>query len=533
MANNYGQRCIDITTRFLSTAVIVDDEPQLRESRPTASLTQPGRTRSTPAPNVQRRPSPQRNRRSLDAKAITDAFARLGLICGVFVPNEDGEVDGFRSAVRRADVVILDWQMYDDNGCIALTLLRSILNSDYNERFRLIAIYTGHEHIQDIGATITDELAKAGFEFESEPDANHNIVLFRGHCRIAVYAKFGTRLQAEFSGRVVNEERLADRLISDFAEMVEGLLPSIALTALTAVRENAHRVLDKFEVKLDPSYLSHRACLPSPDDSERHMVDQLASELHGIMDQAVTDEQSAGMHAIKQWLAKFKGGGDIAFGSSNTITLSDTVRLLKEGVDNSNVLSNSKKKKAQSFLSSGFVRERDGNAQDLDLQFASMMCFRTVFDRSKRILRMGTTMKKNDGSRKPKYYLCMRPQCDSVRIESRESFLFVPLLDPPTKSFQIVISTGNEERPYLRVSVGMKMSEWRMIDFVPDRVANSVVADTESEHYWFTDACGTKYEWIGELKAELAQSVAQSLASTLSRIALDKSEWLRRTERAE
>ena len=527
--NNYGERCFDITTRFLATAVIVDDEPQLEGPPPVRSLTQPGRSRPTTEPDMQRgSPRPQLDQQTLDAKAITDSFSKLGLICGVVVPNTDGDICGFLRAVLRADVVILDWQLYHDDGSTALRLLKSILNDDNNERLRLIAIYTGDDHIQEIGAKISKELKEAGSVLQSVAGASPNIVLVLGHCRIAIYAKSGTPLSVDLSDRVVSEKDLAERLIRDFSGMVEGLLPSIALTALTAVREKAHRVLNRFEMNLDPAYLTHRACLPSPDDAEQHMVDQLASELHGIMDQAVTEKQPAGIDAVEQWLAKFKGGGNMEFGCSKTMTVSDTLHLLKEGVDNSNVLSNRDKKKAHAFLSSGFVRKQDDNAQDLDLQLASMMCFRTIFDNSKRILRMGTTVKKSDG----KYYLCMRPQCDSVRIEDRESFLFVPLLDPPRKAFQIVIPTGGKERTYLHVSVGMKMTEWLMVDFKPDGKTMAVVAAAESEPYMFTDVNGTKYEWIGELKTEFAQSVAQSLASTLSRIALDKSEWLRRTERA-
>ena len=76
------------------------------------------------------------------------------------------------------------------------------------------------------------------------------------------------------------------------------------------------------------------------------------------------------------------------------------------------------------------------------------------------------------------------------------------------------------------------MSQWAMIKFDPDQTVNAVVAQGESAPYVFTDVCGNRYEWIGELKAEVAHSVGQSLASTLSRVALDRSEWLRRSERS-
>ena len=60
-------------------------------------------------------------------------------------------------------------------------------------------------------------------------------------------------------GLVVHD--LPERLVQDFAAMTEGLLPGIALTSLTAVREGAHRVLDQFCADLDPAFLAHRACI--------------------------------------------------------------------------------------------------------------------------------------------------------------------------------------------------------------------------------------------------------------------------------
>ena len=74
------------------------------------------------------------------------------------------------------------------------------------------------------------------------------------------------------------------------------------------------------------------------------------------------------------------------------------------------------------------------------------------------------------------------------------------------------------------------MSQWKMIEFDPDG-ADSIVAKEESSEHIFNDVDGGRYTWLGELKAEVAHSVGQTLASTLSRIALDRSEWLRRSER--
>ncbi len=73
------------------------------------------------------------------------------------------------------------------------------------------------------------------------------------------------------------------------------------------------------------------------------------------------------------------------------------------------------------------------------------------------------------------------------------------------------------------------MSGAKMIEFDP-REAESIVAQKGADGFTFTAVDKQRYEWIGELKAEVAHSVGQTLASTLLRIALDKSEWLRRME---
>ena len=128
----------------------------------------------------------------------------------------------------------------------------------------------------------------------------------------------------------------------------------------------------------------------------------------------------------------------------------------------------------------------------------------------------------------------MRPRCDSVRIKGTESFLFLPLLiDPKPGKFQLVVRSRSNGPTYRRVSVDTDMSRWAMIEFKPDPTAKAVVARKKSGSagYVFTDVDDKCYEWVGELKTEVAHSVGQTLSDTLSRIALDRSEWLRRSER--
>ena len=360
-----------------------------------------------------------------------------------------------------------------------------------------------------------------------------SVTLSCGHCQIEIYAKSNTPLSPELGDRSVSEEELPGRLIDDFAGMTVGLLPSIAMVALTAVRENAHRVLGTFDRNLDAAFLTHRACLPIPDDSEQHMMAQIASELAAIMEEEAGRVRPSGMRAIKSWIGRYKGSAGIMIGERQ-VAHGSVLDLLDKGVDVVNVI---KRSSAHTSLTAGFARDEDDDPQELDLKLAWMMCFRAIDPPIKKLW-LGTAVKRCGKSDGPELFLCMRPRCDSVRmINKKEAFLFLPLIEPRPKKDQIVVRFALDRPIYQQVSVGMDMSQWKMIEFAPNQ-DQAVVALREGEAtgYFFTDAGAgrnrNRYEWIGELKAEVAHSVAQLLASTLSRIALDRSEWLRRSERS-
>ena len=525
MPDEFNERCREIAKRFLLTAVVVDDQPYF-EFPVSGRLTPPGRGDHGVTEGA--REESTRNSHSLSATALTASFVEQGLICGVIQPGRDTETPDLPAVVKRADVVVVDWQLNGDDGGRALALLKWIIDDDASERFRLISVYTGEPDIRGIGARIVSELASAGHAFESAAGQDDDLVFSIGSCLIVIYAKPGTLLEPGLRMRSVSEHDLAARLIGDFTGMVEGLLPSLALTGLTAVRENAHKVLRSFETNLDPAFLTHRACLPSPTDSEQHMVAQLASELHGIMDEAVAKESPAGVAAIERWFAKFKRDG-IKFTPDRSMSNQQAMTLLTDGLDKANgPLS---KSRGHEIMTSGFARPHDGPAHGLDSRLASMMCFRTVFDRTLKKLWMGTTVRQQDESGDHRHLLCMRPRCDSVRMTKAESFLFVPLSCHTPNTFQIVapVERGAESHP--RLSVDTNMSDWEMVDFEPDEHVESVVTKRDGAISYFLSTEDERYEWVGELKLELAQSLAQALASSLSGVALDRSEWLRRSER--
>ena len=443
-------------------------------------------------------------------------------------------ITGLVNALERADILILDWELRQENRGTTMGLLRTILSGDRGERLRLIAIYTGEPGLQRIRDEIMEGLKDLGKPGWSDEPSQQDCEIPFGPCRIVLYAKSGTPTPG-LEARSVKEADLPDRLAADFATMVDGLLPCLVLSALTAVRENVYQVLERFDAGLDPALLAHRACLSPPSDSTQHMVEQITSELHGIMDDAVLDDKPADIDAIKEWLHKKANGGKFTFGDKELST-SETVKLLHKGLgEKHGTLALSYYDK----LSSGFALG-GATGNDLDGCLASKMCFRTVVGRGTRTLWMGTVVRQQCGKAESNRLLvCITPRCDSVRLSGASQFLFLPLVEPRRGLLQLVLPPDGVEKAYKRVAVDPKPELWVRATFKASPKTGSVTAqDTSNGHegkgqdsrfvFLATDPRDVEYHWVGELKGEVAQSVAQEVANRLSRIAMNQCEWLRR-----
>ena len=366
-STSFTDHCREIAKRFLLTAVVVDDELSVAGSPAVhGRLRRPGRSPFGGSPKEQvREPEEQRVYRPhpLNLTPVTWSFARQGMVCGMISPSGEGNDEHHLArAVARTDIVILDWTLDPESGANALPLLRRILTEDQRNRLRLIAFYTG----QPAAARekIRDEIAESLQDLDSpkrtpsRSESDHSVIDF-GACRIVVYGKPGG-VQEDGSDDVISESQLADRLIDDFASMVQGLLPSLVVTALTAVRENVYRMLQCFGARLDPAFLAHRACLDAPSESEQHIVEQLASELGGIMDDAVGRKSPAGIEAIEQWLkARFEDERSSTWSQQGSDAGLKALAMLTHGSGARNPVRSEPRGKDYRILSHGFSRCAD------------------------------------------------------------------------------------------------------------------------------------------------------------------------------
>ncbi len=523
-SNGFTEHCREIARRFLLTAIVVDDELSVPADPPVhGDLTAP--ERSAPVRRGPTSVNPQLHpRRPLKIDPITWSFARQGMVCGVMSPEgRQDDLGALANAVARADIVILDWRLSRSSGANALPLLKRILTEDQPNRLRLIAVYTGEPDHEAIREKIADGLNSLDTSDQavSAGDSHRGRIDFRA-CRIVVYGKPGSLAPER---RRVRETALADRLIGDFAEMVEGLLPSLVLTALAAVRDNVYRVLERFGRDLDPAFLVHRACLPQPPESEQHIVEQIASELHGIMDDVVGRTSPAGIEAIERWIGDRFGNDDVVFGPKHKAATPIVLKMLKDGLkEQPGPLGLGKYHLLSHGLSGGLAM-----SHELDRRLASAMDLRQVVADTERQLSMGTVVRQtgDEGSA----LLCVTPRCDSVRLTGKSSFLFLPLSTAKENTPQVVVPT--DDRGFRRMTIIMNPSQWRIEDFEPEPARQCVLARRSGpdQPFTFKDVAGAAYRWVGELKAEVAQSIAQGIAERMSRMPLNRSEWLRRSAR--
>lgn len=526
-----GQRA---AAGFLETVVVIDDRA-FEGSRLGVEL-----ERTADGPTVRRRDRTlntptTRQEHELNARELVAAFAARGLVCGLLSPEPDATGDVPMAAVRKADIVVLDWNVYDDVGDGALHIIESLWDEgDVLHRLRLVAVYTGDRELDLIVGKIVALLRTLD---PSPVRREGRFVCSKDMLRVAVFAKPNTVFQAneraKLARRVV-ESDLPRRLIDEFAKLTQGLVPCVALMSLAAVRQNTHRIATRLNRGLDPAYLWHRAMLTNPVEAEQTLVDLVAAELQSVLE---NDEpgRGANLDAIRLWLKDqdlSKLGTQ--FGSTGPLNEDDVLAVLQLGALHENAqgewlgskLGLTKgglaKKKIAGFARSTAEAERN------DAAFAHLLGLKTRYSNPAPKLSLGVVVASGQGASE-RYWLCLQPRCDSIRLPGPTSFAMLPL-DPARdgKRFDIVISSPNK---IMRLELRRKPADLRMIKFPPMPGCDSVVAHaTSGGRYRFRAETNRPawYRFVAELKPDSAQLIANEFGYRISHVGLNESEWLRR-----
>ncbi len=503
----------------------------------------------------------------LNAKVLTDSFADVGIACTVIRPKttEEKQLESrIMRLAEKSDIVIFDWILQGDDaeGKKTSQFISDITKNSIkvNRKLRLIAVYTGNADLDIVLDSVENRLTEDGLSPVKDAE---NLTITVDAVRIGIFAKKYAQIPEEshLYNRQIGEEQIPERLIRDFSEMTSGLVSNVALQSFAVIRDNTHHILAKFRPELDAPFLSHRLMLPHPTDANTYLSNLIGDEITALL-----EGKKAGYYAdklvigkktneyLKEWLKQFSSSKDdwhddwnsmLMNGKSTKDDIAENIYkvLSEDGNPNKKIMSDlveteleaDRKKEIEKITASIHTLETtkrfaavEHDAEKLDREFAYLTTVNSSYA-DKPFLKFGTVIKEIT-NQTPKYWLCVQPLCDCVRVPGRRKFPFLKLelFEDRSKNFDLVLK---EEDDYFKVSIVYKPYESEFIKFKPNdkQVIGSI---NEDDEFIFRSVpenqVERKFEWLGDLKFAQAQRVANNYASTMSRVGLDESEWLRR-----
>ncbi|MER9605892.1 response regulator receiver domain [Mesorhizobium sp. M0243] len=534
--------------KYLQSVVFVDDEiyVPVREATEDVKVGDIGPRRmqvyakvmqpSEPADHAARPADDEKAVKTVDPagglyhpKQLVESFARQRMVCALYEPSRNFDTDPESEIFKlceRADAVILDWDFHGEPGKKVIELLGHLMTAAQTtvpHHVRLCAVYTSTPNLQHVASQLYDTLKQQGLDIKTDGPFDLNA----GSSRIIVLGKPSTTGRpADQNKAEVKEVDLADRIITEFARMHEGILPSMALHGLASVRTNTKKILDKFRKDMDGAFLTHRGLIYPGDDAFEQIPELLAEEALAVMIDtsiSLTDATKIAEDAIDAmtirtaWVTKAKAA---------TKPGEYPIKLLKEGpvhVRKEIELNPKQLKDLHDELDPGkaFAAQR----------LAALYASRTQYGKD-RYLDFGTIVryaKPVEG--KPdeiRYAICLMPLCDCVRLKPGAWYQF-PFWDlrPSVGKGQgkgIVVELPAKEGFVELFSLGKPRDQLWLDDFQAGD--QRMVTAGGGKDFAFTGKSRDP-QWIAQLKPAHAQRIAQDIGTSFARVGVIEAEWLR------
>lgn len=494
---------------------------------------------------------------SLDYQDLSLSFAEYGISCSGFIPDPyrfpslEHAAEKIAYSANRADVTILDWRMDEkfsaEAGKLAKTSINKLLRRDKEQhgRLRLIVIYTAEPDLHDITNNIFQTLIESGFKASIkinditflEPDLEF--------CKISVIEK------------KVNADELREEVIALFTELTIGLLPNATLSTLSEIRDKTHHILHTFNKDLDPAYLSHIiGLLSSPKVRENadevaldYAAELIAEELKSIIQISQPLKASLRKERIKNWLSHINNLNEndffnIIIGEKSGQVGSEKIKDLLDATSNKQIgrilttpplaIDETAIGAAKIFEDHRIQVNLKGGANDSNEKLSIIECKRRdgrslINSTYSPNIKLGSIIKNNNDE----YFICLQPLCDSVRLSEDTSFLFlqVEVVNRDKGKFSYVIQSQTGENIKLMAKpTSQNIKKFTMTPHKATRTIKVEKKDGSEEyiiHYKKDDNSEGSLTWVGELKSNIAQSISNSVAASISRVGLDTNEWLR------
>lgn len=551
---SFFEECVLSANKFLKTVCFIDDQPVFNKSED---------------------PANEEIDHRLYADVITKAFAPQGKFCAFYHYQRKEEEEQLLELAKSSDINVLDWRIIlteearpvlvediieekeviiedrldsdeseedveekESRGRYALSIIEKILRHNFPSP-KVILIFTAEYDAESIFNPIQAKLEALGILFTSNAD---ELWFQNDRFKISIYFKDSIKnnyISQSVKNKIIAFENFPEIVNHEFASLITGLVLKTAIDSVSEVRANTFSLLESYNKKLDPAFLSHKALLPDPTDAEEHLLEVIGSDIKAILKgSSIIDNFRK--TCLPQYLEEKYKNEEYVFDipEREKFPSLQTTNTISNQVLKSIVINGIEKTfygKDQSFeeqlifaknchkeLTKTFTIGEDLNfAHKSDIQFSILTTIKPKYQINKFILTQGTIVKEDSND---SYWLCIQPKCDSVRITTKKrAFTFLRIYKADVNSFQLVL---NPEVPiYLKIDY--KVYSSKSFDFAVDEGVVSSVIENDKIKFKRWD---NKYMlWIAELKNDYAQSVSNNYSVGLSRVGLDLSEWLRRS----
>jgi len=499
---------------------------------------------------------------SFDAGQISNIFAQKGKLCTIFAPSIEEDLDKCVPLFAKSDVIVLDWYLdlsstnpakNDDEdadeeepqGKYTSRLIKDIVDDAKDEKLKLIIVYTGETDLYKVTTQIYQHLGK-NYSFKKKEcciSTSNIVILVRAKYRSENQYKYLNKLKT----KVVKYKDLPEIIVTEYANLIKGLVSNFALSAIATIRENTSRILNVYSPRLDAAYLGHKIALPNPDDAKSLLIKLFGESITDLISSIDIDTSDW----IKLWTySHYRKPSSVKIKDMNIqIKRSIIMQLIKSHEKRfDNLIDFFNDCFYNEHLSKSTIREILKNGSSLfehvekdphqsNLEFAKLTHHKNMFRPLSKnpYLTLGTIVRLrqvNKDQNEYLYYLCIQQRCDSLRITDLERrFLFLPLISEGKKSkYNIIIDSQKH------MSISASSYDLKTIKFIADKdkkIVEAITVNDNTNHnirYVFKSIYDEEYEWVLDLKEAHAQRIINEYCANLSRVGLDESEWLRTLE---
>lgn len=620
----FGQYCHDAAKHFLQTAVVIDNEAVFDMDRliieaqaKQAEVEARKGELVVPTPGVLRKPKMPASvvaepvgmaegvpplivtppsasselSHVLDAKLLIDGFANSRIVCSVICPGRDEThvVERAINVAVTADIVVVDWMLDKAGGEAgskrARDIIKGILEKDIESRgrLRLIAVYTAEDNPGTVLDQLFDHIKDMAIPHDKISKDGRKITIQNSHLKIAVLSKPSVKEQAGI--HPIPFAELPGKLLDLFCDLNLGLLPSVALHSIAAIREETHHLLAVLHGKLDPALVGHRCLLLHPEDAEEFCDELISGELHSILSMKRISVRYADKVAHKRWIGskikpddphKYKSfyltreqafslveNGEKAISKVLNEMRADWLRRrLIEKPDHKDI--NGKKivleKAAERILTEGVsaaklygvpeINEKtipqllDGTeaaGEQINLEFSRLCSLkREAFGLRKPVedwvpkLTLGTIVQLREGE-KDTFLMCLQPRCDSVRLDNDKIWNFPFLiLEKAGSKMNIVIKAFDKLfKPIDKKLFYDPKPRNQIVYQFKSVTGDAIISTNDGGVFKFKNEDSIadnvkEFWWVADLKDFVAQKIADEMSTRVGSVGFDEYEWLRR-----